>query len=152
MGKISKFNGQYRFLSNFSLDPVRYQGIDYPTSEHAYQAQKVISEILKKEIASLKTPFEAKQYGSTFKPKDWYKRSIGIMYEIVKFKFIQNPDIRNRLIETGDLELIEGNHWHDTFWGKDDKTWKGENWLGKILMQVRDELRNGNDSIGIVQT
>jgi len=152
MGKISKFNGQYRFLSNFSADPVTYQGINYPTSEHAYQAQKVDNLILKREIASMKTPFETKQYGATFKPKDWYKRSLGIMYEIVKWKFIQNPDIRKKLLETGDLELIEGNHWKDTFWGKDDKTWEGENWLGKILMQVRDELKNGEEGMGIVQT
>ena len=60
------------------------------------------------------------------------------MYEIVKDKFSRNPELRVKLLNTGDIELIEGNYWGDTFWGVCNG--KGENHLGKILMRVRKEL------------
>ena len=50
---------------------------------------------------------------------------------------------RNLLLKTGDEEIVEWNYWHDTFWGKDIETGKGENNLGKILMLIRSELKSG---------
>ena len=67
------------------------------------------------------------------------------MYEIVKAKFEQNEDLRKRLINTGDEELIEGNTWGDKIWGK--VKGEGQNNLGKILMRVRKELREGMNDI-----
>ena len=63
------------------------------------------------------------------------------MYEIVLAKFTQNPDLKKKLLATGDEHLEEGNTWGDTIWGTVDGV--GENRLGKILMRVRDELKNG---------
>ncbi len=63
------------------------------------------------------------------------------MYEIVKAKFVQNTELGKKLCSTGEAPLAEGNSWHDVFWGVDEKTGKGENNLGKILMKVRDELK-----------
>ena len=60
------------------------------------------------------------------------------MYEIVLAKFTQNPDLKEKLLATGDESLEEGNTWGDTIWGTVDGV--GENRLGKILMRVRDEL------------
>ena len=51
----------------------------------------------------------------------------------------QNPELGNKLLETGNQELVEGNTWGDIFWGVCNG--KGQNWLGKILMMVRDEIR-----------
>lgn len=65
---------------------------------------------------------------------------LGVMEEIIRAKFVQNPDLRQKLVDTGDLELMEGNYWHDTFWGVDCKSGKGKNHLGIILMQIRTEL------------
>ena len=62
-----------------------------------------------------------------------------IMYEIVLNKFSQNEELREKLIATGDEYLAEGNTWHDTYWGVCNG--KGKNKLGKILMQVREELK-----------
>ena len=62
------------------------------------------------------------------------------MEEVVRAKFSQNPELLQRLIDTGDMELVEGNRWHDAYWGVDLATGEGENHLGLILMKIRSEL------------
>ena len=69
---------------------------------------------------------------------DWEEVKDKVMYEIVLAKFTQNPDLKEKLLATGDESLEEGNTWGDTIWGTVDGV--GENRLGKILMRVRDEL------------
>jgi len=71
---------------------------------------------------------------------DWDDVRIGVMEEVVRAKFNQNPHLAARLMATGQMPLVEGNDWGDTFWGVDVKTGKGENNLGKILMKIRSEL------------
>lgn len=70
-----------------------------------------------------------------------------IMLELLRLKFTRNPELGKLLIATGDALLEEGNKWHDNFWGDctcdDCRDIEGENWLGKLLMQVRDELSKG---------
>ena len=70
------------------------------------------------------------------------------MYDIVKAKFSQNENLRQMLLDTNNEELIEGNWWHDNCWGDCScercKDIKGQNNLGKILMRVREEIRNEN--------
>ena len=61
------------------------------------------------------------------------------MYDICFKKFSQSEELKKKLLDTGDQELIEGNYWNDTFWGVCEG--KGQNHLGKILMQIREELR-----------
>lgn len=73
---------------------------------------------------------------------DWEAVKVTVMEEIVRAKFTQNEDLKWRLLTTGDACLEEGNTWHDTFWGVDAKTGEGLNHLGRILMKVRDELRD----------
>jgi hypothetical protein len=60
------------------------------------------------------------------------------MYNIVKDKFLRNPDIRQRLLYTINDDLVEGNNWNDTYWGVCNGI--GQNKLGKILMRVRKEI------------
>lgn len=64
------------------------------------------------------------------------------MEEVVRAKFTQNEDLKALLLATGDSVLEEGNTWHDIFWGVETRTRKGENHLGRIMMQVREELRS----------
>jgi len=63
---------------------------------------------------------------------------------IVKLKFAQNPDLRKKLLATGTEELVEGNTWHDNYWGDcscpECKNIKGRNQLGITLMRVRKEM------------
>lgn len=142
--KIESFGGIFRFLSNFYPAPLLYDGVDYPTAEHAFQAAKTLDHNQRLNVAMLDTPGEAKKYGKTVKLREaWDDVKVGIMGEIVLAKFIQNPDLAQKLIATDDIELIEGNTWNDTFWGVCDG--KGENNLGIILMLVRDYLNTNTE-------
>jgi len=64
---------------------------------------------------------------------------IGIMTELVRQKFTRHVDLKQKLLETGNAKLIEGNHLGDKFFGVCNGI--GENWLGKILMQIREEIK-----------
>lgn len=138
---INDFRGKYYFLSNFYEAPVTYKGITYRNNEAAFQAQKVSDLEKQKEFSNL-NPSEAKKKGRHVKLRkdvDWEKIKAGFMYEIVKAKFEQNDDLKMKLLATGDEYLEEGNTWGDRIWGTVNGD--GENWLGKILMQVRGELK-----------
>jgi len=139
IGMINKFQRKNRWLSNFWKCHVYYEGIDYPSSEHAYQASKAYNLDDRELVAKARTPGDAKRMGKNLRIRvGWDAIKIRIMKEIVLAKFTQNVDLGKQLIETGDQELIEGNTWDDTFWGVCNGV--GENHLGKILMEVRDRL------------
>ena len=135
---IDNFRGKYFFLSNFYEAPVTYDGITYRNNEAAFQAQKTLDRRLRLRFADL-DPSEAKRLGRQVKLRpDWEDVKVDLMLQIVRAKFKQNEDLAERLLETGDKHLIEGNNWGDTFWGKVNG--HGENLLGQILMKVRKEI------------
>ncbi len=137
---IDSFQGEYRFLSNFFRSPVVYNNEYYPTGEHAYQAAKCTNKYDHDMVQAAFTAGKAKRLGLTMAlRKDWEQVKYNVMYGIVKAKFSQVWGMRERLLATGDAELIEGNDWGDVIWGVCDGV--GTNWLGKILMQVRSELQ-----------
>lgn len=137
---IDSFTCEYAFLSNFYDAVIPCEGITYPSVEHAFQAQKSIDAGERRRIAACGSPGRAKGLGRKVKlRKDWESVKVGIMTELVRVKFASHPDLRLRLLATGDAELIEGNSWNDRFWGVSGG--QGKNWLGRILMQVRAELR-----------
>lgn len=136
METIDSFKGANRWLSNFWPSWVRYGGIDYPSVENAYQAAKFQPMHREKFITC--TAAEAKRYGkNAFLDTTWHLVKYSIMKELVKQKF-NDEDLAKLLISTGDTELIEGNTWGDTFWGVCKG--KGENNLGRILMDIRKDL------------
>lgn len=142
---IDLFRGAYAFLSNFYASPLTYQGITYQNAEAAFQAQKCMTDEEKCEFAEL-PPAKAKGKGRrvALRP-DWDEVKVGLMEEIVYAKFSQSEQLKQMLLATGDAMLVEGNTWNDVFWGVDSKSGRGENHLGRILMQVREELRrDGN--------
>lgn len=69
----------------------------------------------------------------------WENMKVRTMLELLELKFEPGTSLANRLLATGDEDLVEGNHWNDTFWGV--CRGKGENWLGKSLMTVRTQLQ-----------
>lgn len=134
---ISDFRGEYFFLSNFYSAPVMYMGHMFQSNEAAFQAAKCLPR--SSEFCKL-TPGEAKRLGrQVLLREDWEGVKDRVMYEVCLNKFIQNPDLMQKLIDTGEEELIEGNTWRDTYWGVCNGV--GENRLGQILMQLRAEFR-----------
>lgn len=136
---IDCFDGEHFFLSNFYECPVHYGLFTFSSSEAAFQASKATSEELAKKFTKL-TPNASKKLGRKIPLRsDWEEVKDTIMYQIVFAKFIQNPDLREKLLATGNEELIEGNWWGDTYWGVHNGI--GQNKLGKILMKVREKLK-----------
>lgn len=142
-GPITSFRGEYEFLSNFFAHPITLDGETYPTAEHAFQALKTLQPAERLKVRETPTPYAVKRVGKRVTLReDWDSLRFDIMERVVRAKFA-DPALAARLCETGDRELIEGNTWRDTTWGcvrAPDGGWKGQNRLGKILMQVRSEL------------
>ena len=137
---IDSFSGSYRFLSNFWLAPVTYEGITYPSSEHVYQAAKSSSALTRELFSMISSPAEAKKMGQKIEIRpDWKDVQINVMRDIVTAKFEQNEYLMRLLIETKGCHLIEGNTWGDRFWGE-CPIGNGRNELGKILMGIRDDI------------
>lgn len=135
---ISRFRDEYEFLSNFYKREVTYKGITYKNNEAAFQAQKDLSRSI--EFKDL-NPVVAKRLGKKVNLRsDWEEVKLGIMEEILRCKFDQNPDLKEKLIETNDRLLIEGNTWNDTYWGVSKGN--GKNNLGKLLMKLRKEYQD----------
>ena len=139
---ITEFQGEYRWLSNHVLCLVEYDGHKFPTVEHAYVYSKTVvkeeQEALLTEIDNM-SPGEVKRIGKmlTLRP-DWEQVRLDIMLDLTRQKYSYGY-FQKKLLDTGDQEIIEGNTWGDTFWGKYNGV--GENQLGRIIMQVREELR-----------
>lgn len=141
MEVIREFREVYAFLSNFYPSPIKYRGLTYLNAEAAFQAQKEACEKDRTQYTTM-NPAQAKLVGRNCKlRKDWEEIKEQTMYEIVKAKFTQDQNLARLLLATGDAYLEEGNWWHDTIWGVCNGV--GQNKLGKILMQVREELDGG---------
>lgn len=141
---INKFEGEYFFLSNFYPSPIVIKdGEDEfiaKTVEHYFQYMKTPSMEEGIGILAANTPGEAKRLGrKCHLRKDWEQVKDKVMLTALRKKFTI-PELKKKLIATGDKELIEGNLWHDTYWGVCNGI--GKNMLGKLLMQVREEIKN----------
>lgn len=135
--RIEAFTGQWRFLSNFWPCKVEFEGLVYPSVEHAYQAAKTVDPVERAQVRNAGSASIAKRLGRrvTQRP-DWAETRVEIMHNLVKQKF-SDPALLQLLLSTGDAELVEGNEWGDTFWGV--CRGQGQNQLGKLLMLVRRE-------------
>lgn len=152
MNKITTFTTpDTRWLSNMAYVNIEHDGIIYPSTENFYQALKYLKgwtfddsatrKNVRLEISKLK-PHEAKRYSREHKATnvDFDQCKIIVMRAAQRMKYAQEP-FRSKLLATGDAILEGGNWWGDKFWGVDIKTGEGENNLGKLIMQVRNELR-----------
>jgi ribA/ribD-fused uncharacterized protein len=140
-----KVSDPYGCFSNFSLHPIEVEASYWQTVEHYYQAQKFVgteNEGLSQVIRDAKTPMEAAQIGRdrTLKLRsDWEQVKRQVMWQGVLTKFLTHTEIQAILLDTGD-ELIVEDSPTDYYWGcGQDKT--GQNQLGQILMNVRQEIR-----------
>ena len=136
---IKGFFGDYRWLSNFEPCKVIWDGVEYPSSENAYQAAKTMDHDLRIKLSKV-IPADSKKISKSISIReDWDDIKVSIMYNICLDKFTRNPELGTKLIDTEDKYLEESNHWKDTFWGVCNGV--GQNNLGKILMQIRDIIK-----------
>lgn len=135
--KITEFDGEYRFLSNFWPCDITIVGIPYKNVEAAYQASKTTCLTTRRQFSDLWAK-DARFKGRKIqiRPNWGDVMKVEIMELCLRAKF-QIPELRARLISTEGCELIEGNDWNDRFWGVCRGS--GRNVLGKLLMMLRDE-------------
>jgi len=139
---IDNFHGEYSWLSNFSAHGFMYQEIWYPTNEHFFQGWKGTVED-RARIAALDTPGKAKRAGKKIKLAwNWDSIRDEVMMTGLMAKYDQNPQLRAKLVATEGFDLVEGNTWHDNYWG-DCSCPKcahitGQNKLGNMHMQIRE--------------
>ena len=139
MDQIDRFRGAHQFLSNFYESPIEFEGMEYRTVEHAFQAAKTLDTAERSKIAAAASPTAAKRAGRRVTLRDgWDDQREDIMYLLLRRKFSQ-PDLAAALLATGEADLIEGNDWGDRYWGVSKGS--GQNRLGRLLMRIRDELR-----------
>lgn len=149
---IDEFRGDYWFLSNFYPSSIvlvmvfewAQEIMTFPTAEHAFQAFKAQNLRDAKMIAESRTPADAKRLGATVKMRnDWPSVRVPVMTGVLVSKFTQNEKLKQRLLNTGDAQLIEGNTWGDKFWGVCDG--EGKNHLGIALMNIREHFQTSLD-------
>ena len=145
---ITEFKGTYRFLSNFSESVFVWRGVTWHTVEHAYQAAKTRDLEWIAAIRKARTPAQAKQLGNRRDLPmipNWDVERDAVMLELLQAKFAA-PTLRSRLVLTHPAVLIEGNTWHDNYWGdchcrsRPECGVPGTNRLGELLMSVRLQL------------
>lgn len=152
---IDSFKGRWAFLSNFYAGVITHEHIDYPTVEHYYVAMKVNSSQLidgklldkidvREMISKIDTAGKVKRFGrqEIELRKDWDEVRYETMLYGVRQKFNRHEHLKEMLLSTGTAKIVEGNWWHDIYFGvcSCGKCPEGENNLGKILMTVRDEI------------
>lgn len=145
---IDFFDGEYAFLSNFYNASCIFEGKLYPTVEHAFQAAKSLNHAERDWIAAAGSPGLAKRLGRRINLRpDWEKVKFDVMEECLRSKFA-DPILKQKLLATGDEELVEGNYWHDNTYGNCScekcKDIVGRNMLGNILMKLRTEFMEEN--------
>ena len=150
---IRQFQHEYRWLSNFWPAPIAWHGVIWPHVEAAYQWAKVSTSNQLPIFLADTNPVVSKRRGASASPlrPDWELIKYDIMHFLVTQKFIQNLNLAQRLLATGDCLLEEGNYHKDMVWGIcPPMSGNGKNWLGLILMEVRRRLRAEDYSIPVI--
>ncbi len=143
------YEQDFYVLSNFSAFQVAVFGAVFPTSEHAYQWSKFVAgadPAVAFRIITAPSAHQAFKLAEKYKDRrrpDWDAVKIGVMRDILRAKVQQHEYVRRKLLDTGDRELIEDS-WRDDYWGWGPNR-DGQNMLGKLWMEVRDEIRGKGD-------
>ena len=160
---IEEFKDEYKFLSNYYVHPIVWGDKVYPSSEHLYQCGKFLPNSKERnEILSLKAPQTTKnrarklvKAGKNLTPNWEDGVKLTVMNHVIRMKFAPGSEMAELLLLTGNSYLKEGNWWGDNYWGdcnpkygcdghkgtKDCTKIQGQNWLGRILTAIRNELQ-----------
>jgi hypothetical protein len=141
---IDEFKDKHRFLSNFYESPIIINNQKWLTVEHVFQASKTTNLSEREYMRNIKTPMEVRRYGKTKVQlrSDWEDVKLNIMLKSLYLKFTQNNNLTTKLLQTRGWELVEGNTFHDNYWGNCTcfkcSNIPGQNNLGRLLMYIRD--------------
>jgi ribA/ribD-fused uncharacterized protein len=140
---ISRLDGPWRLLSNFHRHPVAFRGTWWPSAEHAFQSAKRRDPGYWQALLGHPAPADAKRLGRRVQVDrpDWDAWRVPVMMEVLTAKFT-DPGLRRGLLATGGALIVEGNSWHDQFWGdcqcgRPSCAAPGRNVLGCLLMAAR---------------
>lgn len=141
--RVCFYEQEFYVLSNFSAFQIEWNGLLFPTSEHAYHWEKFPNNPLCRDAilksASAHDALVIATNNKHLRRPDWDDVKVGIMLEILRAKVQQHAYVEKKLLQTGDRELVE-NSWRDDFWGWGPNR-DGKNTLGKLWMLVREEVR-----------
>jgi ribA/ribD-fused uncharacterized protein len=144
MAQIKFFSNKAKYFefSNFYPAEIKFDGLTFPTTEHCFQWRKFAKTAPDhaEKIRCASQPSEAFKLGKSREFKidpEWEEIKVDFMKKIVREKMQQHPAIVELLLKTGKVEIIEASP-YDGFWGSAKG---GLNHLGKILMELRQELR-----------
>lgn len=145
---ITDFHDEYYWLDNMWLVDIRWNTeITFNSVEQGFVYFKTRDAERRKRVLEIEDPYKAKAYGREegHMRNDWHDIRVAIMRQLVERKFRQHQDLMKKLLNTGDLTLVEGNTWHDNIWGvcvcSDCAHIRGQNFLGFILMALRVKIR-----------
>lgn len=136
--------GDHGCFSNFSRHGITLKGEYWPTTEHYFQAQKFAGTKHETEVRKANNPKIAAEMGRDRKRplrSDWESVKDDIMRDAVRAKFTQHKNLQDILLATGDAILVEHTV-NDSYWA-DGGDGTGKNMLGKILMEIREEIKSG---------
>lgn len=147
---IGFYPREFFVFDNFASFQVDWHGRRWPTSEHAYQASHFFDtapELVEAiyEARSAHDAYRIAKANGDKAPDNWEDIKVGIMYEICKLKMLQNPYVHEKLLLSGDLDIVEDSP-KDSFWGWGPNR-DGRNELGKIWMQLRSQVRSGEITV-----
>lgn len=153
---VETFSGSHSFLSNFHEAPFSWDGQVAASAEHHYNAAKTADPAEKARVYEQPTPGRAKRVGQKVKLREGWDDHLKVecMRSIIQAKFAPGTDMAQRLLRTGEALLIEGNVWHDQYWGQctceRHYHWAGTSTLGRLLMSQRTALRGGSPTLARV--
>lgn len=140
--QIFFYEHEFYVFSNFSSFKLEWKGYDWMTSEHAYHSEKFSDDEIIEKLKKARSAHDAMEVAYANKDKyrkDWDEVKLGIMKEILRAKVAQHPYVKKKLLQSGHKELVEDS-WRDDFWGWGPNK-DGKNHLGKLWMEVREELK-----------
>lgn len=148
MIRFYKVGDKYGEFSNFSPHEVIVLGTTWKTSEHYFQARKFQDSSLVLKVMDAPTPMEAANIGRDRNNKirdDWESIKLEVMKEVILAKFTQHENLKELLLSTGTEDIVEASQ-YDSFWGE-GADGKGKNYLGKILQEVREQIRQSSSVV-----
>ena len=149
---FTKVKLPYGWLGNMGPYPVKYEGNRWRTTEALFQALRFDDEAIKEELRAITSPMGVKMRAKRHKAKmvvvPQSEQDLANMEMVLRLKLEQHPELKQKLLDTGDETIIEdcGKRFRGSgkFWGAafKDGQWLGENMLGKLWMKLRDELKS----------